>query len=86
MTREWGKVKIKGDSDKDYSDKISEIEQRLKALGIRDLMRRHVETEMTFGRSQLFVDIKGQEESNRSAIADYRRITEEGLLERIQAN
>ena len=62
MTREWGKVKIKGDSDKDYSDKISEIEQRLKALGIRDLMRRHVETEMTFGRSQLFVDIKGQED------------------------
>jgi uncharacterized protein len=61
MTREWGEVKIKGDSNKDYADKISEIEQRIKVLGIRDLMRRHIETEMIFGRSQLFIDIKGHE-------------------------
>lgn len=61
MTREWGKVKIKGDSDEDYTDKIGEIEERIKVLGIRDLMRRHIETEMIFGRSQLFIDIKGHE-------------------------
>lgn len=61
MTREWGKVKIKGDSDQDYSDKISAIEQRIKVLGIRDLMRHHIENEMVFGRSQLFIDIKGHE-------------------------
>lgn len=61
MTRAWGEVKVKGDGDQEYADKISEIEQRIKVLGIRDLMRRHVENEMIFGRSQLFIDIKGHE-------------------------
>lgn len=61
ITRAWGEVKIKGDGDQDYADKINEIEKRIKALSIRDLMRRHVENEMIFGRSQLFIDIKGHE-------------------------
>ena len=61
MTREWGKVKIKGDGDEVLSERVDAIEDRLKDLGIRDLMRRHLEAEMIFGRSQLFIDIKGQE-------------------------
>lgn len=55
MTREWGEVK--GDDE----DLIEKIEDELKRLNVRDLMRKHVENDMTFGRSQMFIRIKGQE-------------------------
>lgn len=57
MTREWGEVK--GDNP----ELIEQIEDELKRLKIRDLMRRHIENDMTFGRSQMFIRIKGQENS-----------------------
>lgn len=56
MTREWGKLKG-GDEEV-----IKQIEQRLDELGVRDLMRRHIENDHYFGRSQLFIDIEGQED------------------------
>ena len=62
MTRTWGEVKVANDSnDKDYRDKIKSIEARMEALNIRELMRRHIENEMIFGRSQIFINIKGHE-------------------------
>lgn len=57
MTREWGEVK--GDNP----DLVEQIEDELKRLKIRDLMRKHIENDMTFGRSQMFIRIKGQENS-----------------------
>lgn len=64
MTREWGKVKARdtGDESGDKSDVVAKINQSLEDFGIRDLFRRHIENEMVFGRSQVYIDIKGQEE------------------------
>ncbi|WP_370470124.1 DUF1073 domain-containing protein [Snodgrassella alvi] len=62
MTRTWGEVKVANDGDdKTYDDKLRRIEARMKDLNVRDLMRRHIENEMIFGRSQLFIKIKGHE-------------------------
>ena len=62
MTREWGRVKVNGDDDKSLKERLDAIEARLEELNIRDLMRRHLETEMFFGRSQLSIEIKGHED------------------------
>lgn len=80
MTREWGKVKIKGDTDKDYSDRIKQIENRLKNLRVRDLMRKHIENEMIFGRSQLFIDIKGHENKTDIPLLVNNQSLKEGCL------
>ena len=57
MTREWGEVK--GDDEK----RVEDIEAELKRYGIRDLMRKQIENDQYFGRSQLFIRIKGQEDN-----------------------
>ncbi|KER03387.1 MULTISPECIES: DUF1073 domain-containing protein [Photorhabdus] len=65
MTREWGKVKARNngkDKDADKTDKIAAITAEMERLKIRDLMRKHIENEMIFGRSQLFIGIKGHED------------------------
>lgn len=58
MTRTWGEVKVANGGNEDYKDKIKAIEGRLKELNIRELMRKHIENEMIFGRSQIFIDIR----------------------------
>lgn len=62
MTREWGKVKVKGDGDKDLTDKVQMLEEELTRLDVRNLVRRHIENEGLFGMSHLFVKIKGQDD------------------------
>lgn len=62
MTREWGKVKIVGDGDESSAEKITLIEERMKELQVRDLMRQHIQNELTFGSSHLFIDIAKQDE------------------------
>ena len=61
MTREWGKVRVQGDGSEDLAERVKLIEKRLKDLRVRDLVRRAIEVEGQFGRSQLYIDIKGQE-------------------------
>lgn len=60
MTREWGKVKSRdnGEDSTDKSNIVAQINQALDDFNVRDLMRKHIENEMTFGRSQLYIDIK----------------------------
>lgn len=64
MTREWGKIKARdtGDESGDKSDVVAQLNQALEDFNVRDLFRRHIENEMIFGRSQLYIDIKGQED------------------------
>lgn len=64
MTREWGKVKSRDDGENatDKSDIVSQINQALEDFGIRDIFRRHIENEMIFGRSQIYLDIKGHDD------------------------
>lgn len=56
MTREWGKVK-----GNDH-ERVEAIEEELERLNVRDLMRKHVETDHLYGGSQMFIRIKGQED------------------------
>ena len=61
MTRAWGKVKSKGDGDEKQQKKIEKIEERLKSLNIKSKIQKLIELELIFGRSQLFIDLKGSE-------------------------
>lgn len=56
MTREWGRVK--GEDE----DKVALIEDEMKRLGIRGLMRKHIKNDSLFGGSQLYIDIEGQQD------------------------
>lgn len=56
MTREWGT--IKGENE----NVVKQIEDELKRLNIRDLMRQQIENDHLYGGSQLFIRIKGQNE------------------------
>ncbi|MDE1486086.1 DUF1073 domain-containing protein [Xenorhabdus bovienii] len=69
MTREWGEVKARSsgkiNDGEDKTDKIAIITAEMERLKIRDLMRKHIENEMIFGRSQLFIDIQGHEDKTK---------------------
>lgn len=56
ITREWGEVKGSN------VEKIEVIEKELKRYGIRNLIRKQVENDFLYGGSQMYIDIKGQEE------------------------
>lgn len=59
MTRKW--IKLKGTGDGDKTDRIEQLEALMKDLGLRESFRRIAEQDGFFGRSQLYVAIKGQE-------------------------
>lgn len=80
MTREWGKVKVLGEGANDLKDRVKAIEKCLKKMGIRGLIRKLIETEMTFGRAQLFINIKGHEgELDLPLLLDSQSITKGSL-------
>ena len=62
MTREWGKVKVKGDGRDVDSDKVQLITEEIERLDVRNLMRKHIENEGIFGMSHLLVKIKDQDD------------------------
>lgn len=62
MTREWGKVKVKGDGRDVDSDKVQLITEEMERLDVRNLMRKHIENEGIFGMSHLLVKIKDQDD------------------------
>ena len=55
MTREW--IEITGDNQ----DKIDLLNKEMERLCIKSLFRKHLENEMIFGRSQLFINVNGEE-------------------------
>lgn len=80
MTREWGKVKVLGEGANDLKDRIKAIEKCLKKMGVRGLIRKLIETEMTFGRAQLFINIKGHDgELDLPLLLDSQSITKGSL-------
>jgi|GEM_PF-2381616 len=58
MTRKWIKIKTTGQTDR---TKVTAIEQALIKHRVQDLMRKAAEQDGFFGRAQIFIDIKGQE-------------------------
>ena len=78
MTREWGKVKVKGDGDDESADKIQLITEELERLDVRNLMRKHIENEGIFGMSHLLVKIKGQDDKTDLPLV-YENVPKGGL-------
>jgi phage-related protein (TIGR01555 family) len=60
MTRRWGKLKNIGKTD--LTDKIKEITQCIDDMKVRERFRWGAYITESFGRSHLFVSIKGQDE------------------------
>ena len=60
MTRKWLKLIGKGKSDS--ADKISQIETRLTELKVRDAFRRAAWQDDIFGRSQIYVRVRNQDD------------------------
>ncbi|WP_387690804.1 DUF1073 domain-containing protein [Photorhabdus sp. RM71S] len=84
MTREWGKVKARSsgkiNEGEDKTDKIAAITAEMERLKVRDLMRKHIENEMIFGRSQLFIDIKEHEDKTKLPLVISPTGIKEGCL------
>jgi uncharacterized protein len=59
MTRRWGKLKNTGKDALD--DKMKEITQRMEVLDVRGLFRQGAYKTETFGRSHLYVSVRGQD-------------------------
>ena len=62
MTRKWVRFVAEGEDDK--SDKLKAIETAFDKLKIRDAFRQAVEQDGFFGRSHIFVSLKGDEQPN----------------------
>jgi phage-related protein (TIGR01555 family) len=60
MTRKWIKLVSVGGGDK--QKKIDELTGDLKKFGVQEICRRAVEQASGFGRAQIFISIKGQED------------------------
>jgi uncharacterized protein len=59
MTRKWLKLKSKSNGDK--SERIAQIDARMKELKVRELFERAALLDGEFGRAQIILNIKGQE-------------------------
>lgn len=59
MTRQW--IEIKSIGDDDNSEKIKQIEECYEKLNIRDVFRKAIESDGFFGRGQIMIQMKGQD-------------------------
>lgn len=60
MTRKWLKLVNHGEDDAS-GDKLDKIEKRMTELKVRDAFREAAWNDSVFGRSQIYLEIKGQE-------------------------
>lgn len=67
MVRKW--IRLKSASDQDKTDEMAIINKRLKALNVRDLFRQAATHDGFFGRSQIYIDIKGARKTQRELAA-----------------
>lgn len=59
MTRKW--VTLVGSKEGDNADKVSQLTEEMEKFQVRAHFRQLIEQDGNFGRSQLFIGIKGQE-------------------------
>lgn len=59
MTRQW--IEIKSIGDDDNSEKIKKIGECYEELNIRDVFRKAIESDGFFGRGQIMIQMKGQD-------------------------
>lgn len=62
MTREWGEFKVidGGENQEEQNEKVKKLNEAFDNFNVKDLFNQHIRNELTFGRSQLFLDIDGQ--------------------------
>lgn len=78
MTREWGKVVVKGDGEEDSSDKVQKLTEEFERIDARNIIRKHIENEGLFGMSHLFIKIKGQDDKTDLPLI-YENVPKGGL-------
>ena len=78
MTREWGKIVVKGDGEKDSAKKIQKLAEELERIDARNIIRKHIENEGLFGMSHLFIKIKGQDDKTDLPLI-YENVPKGGL-------
>ena len=78
MTREWGKIVVKGDGEEDSSDKIQKLTEEFERIDARNIIRKHIENEGLFGMSHLFIKIKGQDDKTDLPLV-YENVPKDGL-------
>ena len=66
MTRKW--VKLKSKAGRDLGDKISKLQDAMKRFGIRALFERLAAHDGYYGRAQLHISIKGQEDDENQKL------------------
>lgn len=64
MTRQW--IEIKSIGEDDNSEKIKQIEECYEKLNIRDVFRKAIESDGFFGRGQIMIQMKGQDNDKLS--------------------
>ena len=78
MTREWGKIVVKGDGEEDSAKKIQKLTEELERIDARNIIRKHIENEGLFGMSHLFIKIKGQDDKTDLPLI-YENVPKGGL-------
>jgi len=63
MTRKWIKLVSKGDGD--VSEKLDRLESELTRFRIRDVLRTAIEHDNFYGRGQIYIHIKGQDDDDK---------------------
>ena len=79
MTRQW--IEIKSIGEDDNSDKIKQIQECYERLNVRDAFRKAIEYDGFFGRGQVMIQIKGQDENKLAnpLVLDKRTIVKGSL-------
>ena len=78
MTREWGKIVVKGDGEEGSSDKIQKLTEEFERIDARNIIRKHIENEGLFGMSHLFIKIKEQDDKTDLPLI-YENVPKGGL-------
>ena len=64
MTRQW--IEIKSIGEDDNSEKIKQIQECYEKLNVRDVFRKAIESDGFFGRGQIMIQMKGQDNDKLS--------------------
>jgi phage-related protein (TIGR01555 family) len=79
MTRKW--IKFKGTGEGDKSKKIEQIEARFKELQIQEAFRKAELLDGQFGRGQIYINIKGQDDKRaQPLVIDQATIAKGSLI------
>jgi phage-related protein (TIGR01555 family) len=62
MTREWIKINSSETAGSSTKDKVTELTKKIQDIGLQQVIQRAVEHDAYFGRAQILISIKGQQD------------------------